>query len=301
MKVLVFGAAGFVGRNLIERLGREKKHDLVASDLVESPFGDSVKYEGLDVLDRPRVSDAVSRSDVILHLAASPLVVSLENPATNMRVNVEGTLNILDAARKHDVKKIIYTSASSVVGTPKYNPVDEEHPCSPKTPYAVAKRTCEDYLRVYNELYGLHYVVFRLFNVYGPWQSQKSGALIPNLYKTLKENKEFQVYGDGSNTRDFIYVEDVADFCCSAVDLDVKDLIINMGTGQGTSIVELVNLASKLLRVKPKIAHKPSRPGEIGNFVADTKRLSENFGAKAFAPLEKGLERTFSWLNTHGP
>lgn len=160
MRILVFGAAGFVGRNLVERV-RKDKHDLTASDLVEDPFHGSVRYEKLNLLNRDRVVDVVKGNDVIVHFAASPLTQSLESPAENMRVNVEGTLNILDAARKHDVKKVIYSSASSVVGTPKYSPVDEGHPCTPKTPYAVAKRTCEEYLRVYNEMYGLDYLVFR--------------------------------------------------------------------------------------------------------------------------------------------
>ena len=299
MKVLVFGAAGFVGRNLVEKLARQKEHELVGSDAVEDPFGNSVKYLRVNVLDRDQIFEGVRGSEVVVHLAASPLVASLEDPTNNMKVNVEGTLNILDAARKHDVKKIVYSSASSVVGTPKYNPVDEEHPCNPKTAYAVAKKTCEDYLRVYNEMYGLHYLVFRFFNVYGPWQGQKSGALIPNLYRNLTENKEFQVYGDGSNTRDFIYVEDVADFCCSAVKDPVENMIVNMGTGHGTSIIELISLGSKVLDVKPKIAFKPPRPGEIGNFVADTKKLFKVFGNRSFTPLEEGLRRSFSWFRLH--
>jgi len=295
LRVLVFGAAGFVGRNLVERI-RKDEHNLAASDLVEDPFHGSVNYAKLDLLNRDQVIDVVKGSDVIVHFAASPLTQSLESPAENMRVNVEGTLNILDAARKHDVKKVIYSSASSVVGIPKYNPVDEDHPCTPKTPYAVAKRTCEEYLRVYNEMYGLHYLVFRFFNVYGPWQGQKSGGLIPNLYRTLSENREFQVFGDGSNTRDFIYVEDIAEFSSSAINSDVKDRVINMGTGRGTSIVELIDFGAKVLGTKPKIVYKPSRPGEIGNFVADTRRLREVLGNRPFTPLEEGLKRTFSWL-----
>jgi len=295
LRILVFGAAGFVGRNLIERV-RKDRHDLTASDLAEDPFHGSANYAKLDLLNRDRVIDVVKGSDVIVHFAASPLTQSLESPAENMRINVEGTLNILDAARKHDVKKVIYSSASSVVGIPKYNPVDEDHPCTPKTPYAVAKRTCEEYLRVYNEMYGLHYLVFRFFNVYGPWQGQKSGGLIPNLYRTLSENREFQVFGDGSNTRDFIYVEDIAEFSSSAINSDVKDRVINMGTGRGTSIVELIDLGARVLGTKPKIVYKPSRPGEIGNFVADTRRLREVLGNRPFTPLEEGLKRTFSWL-----
>lgn len=180
---------------------------------------------------------------------------------------------------------------------PKYNPVDEDHPCTPKTTYAVAKRTCEEYLMVYNEMYGLHYLVFRFFNVYVSWQGQKSGGLIPNLYRTLSENREFQVFGDRSNTRDFIYVEDIAELSTSAINSNVKDMVINMGTGRGTSIVELINLGAETLGVKPKIAYKPSRPGEIDNFVADTKRRLEVLGNRPFTLLEDGLKKTFSWLH----
>lgn len=297
MKVLVFGAAGFVGRNLVERL-RRQDFGIVASDLIDDPFNGSVKYVKLDLLDRKAVLDTVRGADTIVHFAASPLTFSLQAPMENMRVNVEGTLNILDAARTHNVKKVVYSSASSVVGTVKYNPVDEEHACTPKTPYAVAKRACEEYLRVYNELYGLHYLIFRFFNLYGPWQGPKSGGLVPNLYKTLTEGKEFQVYGDGSNTRDFIYVEDVAEVTTLALKEGVEDTLLNMGTGRGTSVVQLVTLGAEILNVKPKIIYKPARPGEISNFVADTKRLLKVMGKRSFTPLEEGLKKTFTWLQS---
>ena len=251
----------------------------------------------MDVLDRNGIFEAVKGNEVVVHLAASPLVASLKDPTLNMRVNIEGTLNILDAARKHDVKKVIYSSASSVIGTPNYNPVDEEHPTTPKTPYAVAKKACEDYLRVYKEVYGLRYLVFRFFNLYGPWQTYLSGALVPNLHKTLLENNEFQVFGDGSSTRDFIYVEDVVDYFNSAMTKNVENTTINMGTGIGTSIKQLIDLGSKVLGVTPRIAYKPSRPGEIGNFVADTKRLIQIFGAGPRTSLEEGLRKSFSWLS----
>lgn len=284
-----------MGRNLVERLIREEQ-DVIGSDVTEDPFGGSIEYLRSDVLDRNRVFEAVKKSDVIVHLAASSLVASLEDPLGNMRVNVEGTLNILDAARKYDAKKVIYSSASSVVGSVEHSPVSENHPCNPKTPYAAAKKACEDYLRVYNELYGLHYLIFRFFNLYGPRQTYQSRALIPNLHRTLVENKEFQVYGDGSNTRDFIYVSDVVEFCCSAIKDPLHDLILNMGTGRGTSIIQLIDLGSHLLKVKPRIVYKPSRQGEIGNFVADTTRLVELFGTRPVTPLEEGLKKSFEWL-----
>jgi UDP-glucose 4-epimerase len=300
MKILVFGAAGFVGRNLVEKLMQEGE-EVIASDIGDDPYRGSVPYLKVDILNRDRVLKSVKGCDVIVHLAASPLVASLEDPVGNMRVNIEGTLNILDAARSHGVEKVIYSSASSVIGVVKYNPVDEDHPCSPKTPYAVTKKACEDYLRVYNEMFGLNYVIFRFFNVYGPWQNYRSGALIPKLYRTLMDGEEFQVYGDGSNMRDFIYVGDVVEFCYSAIKEDVENLIVNMGTGQGTTIMELIGLASRLLGVKPKIAYKPSRPGEISNFVADIRRLIGVFGRRPETTLEDGLKRTFSWLKAYSP
>lgn len=300
MTVLVFGAAGFIGRNLVEKLSQEGQ-DVIASDIVEDPFNGSVTYRKVDILDRDRVFEAVRQSDVIVQLSASPLQASIEDPMANMKVNIEGTLNILDAARIHDVQQVIYSSASSVVGSIRYNPVDEDHPCNPKTPYAVAKRACEEYLRVYNEIYGLRYLVFRLFNVYGPWQKHSSGALIPNLHRSLTQGRELQVYGDGTNTRDFIFAQDVADFCHLAIKERSENMIINMGTGQGTSIVELIGLASVLLNAKPKIIHRPSRQGEIANFVADTRKLIQVFGRKPSTPLKEGLRKTFSWLAAYDP
>jgi len=139
--------------------------------------------------------------------------------------------------------------------------------------------------------------VFRFFNLYGPWQTYLSGALVPNLHKTLLENNEFQVFGDGSSTRDFIYVEDVVDYFNSAMTKNVENTTINMGTGIGTSIKQLIDLGSKVLGVTPRIAYKPSRPGEIGNFVADTKRLIQIFGAGPRTSLEEGLRKSFSWLS----
>jgi len=293
--VAIFGAAGFVGRNFANKL-RKEDVEFVASDVVKSPFGKEVDYFKADMLDRQAVRKVVSKADVVVHLAASPLLTSLENPRISMKINIEGTLNIMDASREFKVDRLIFSSASSIVGDVKYNPVDEEHPYTPKTPYAVAKKACEDYLRVYKELFDLDYLIFRLFNVYGPWQYPESRALIPLVYKTLTTGKIFNIYGDGSATRDFIYVEDVSDFFYQAIQEGIKNEIINLGTGKATSILELVKLSSELLEVKPRLAYKPARPGEISNFVADTIKLEKIFKRKPGVPLKEGLRHTFSWL-----
>jgi UDP-glucose 4-epimerase len=157
---------------------------LVASDIRESPHINA-EFIPADLLDFDQVARVVKGSDIVVHLAASPLPVSIEKPRFNARINIEGSLNIMDAARENGVQKIIFSSASSLIGDVKYNPVDENHPATPKTPYGVAKYAIEHYLRVYQELYGLNYLIFRFYNIYGPWQYPESGALIPMVYRKL--------------------------------------------------------------------------------------------------------------------
>ena len=296
MKIAVFGASGFVGRNIVEAL-REANMEIVASDIrgIEIEGIDFVKA---DLLDYDAISRVVKGSDIIIHLAASPLPVSLEKPKTNARINIEGTLNILDAALEHDVDKILFSSASSLVGEVKYTPVDEEHPCNPKTPYAVAKYACEHYLRVYHELYGLNYLIFRFFNIYGPWQFPESGALVPMVYKKLTADGSFTVFGEGLQTRDFVYVGDISEFYVKAIKKDVKNELVNLGMGKGTTIKEIVEIAGKILGITPQIDYRAPRPGEIDNFVADTKKLKNLFGSVPETDVEIGFKKTFKWLST---
>lgn len=294
MKIAVFGASGFVGRNVIEAL-KEANIEMVASDIKEADI-EGVDFIKADLLDYNEVSKVVKGSDIVVHLAASPLPVSIEKPKLNAMINIEGTLNIMDAAGEHGVDKVVFSSASSLVGEVKYNPVDEKHPCNPKTPYAVAKYACENYLRVYQELYGLDYLVFRFFNIYGPWQYPESGGLIPMVYKKLTTEGSFNVFGDGLQTRDFVYVGDVADFYLEAIKRNIKNEIVNLGTGNGATIKEVIEITGMILRIRPKINYLPLRPGEIGNFVADTKKLKKLFGSVPETGLKKGLEMTFEWL-----
>ncbi len=296
MKVAVFGASGFVGINVINALS-DAGIDVVASDIKELKI-DNAEFVKADLLDYAQVAAVVKDCDRIIHLAASPLPFSIENPRLNAKINIEGSLNIMDAAREFNCGKIIFSSASSLVGDVKYNPVDEIHPCVPKTPYAVAKYAIEHYLRVYQELYKLDYLVFRFFNVYGPWQYPESKAVIPMVYSKLKNDGSFNVFGDGNQTRDFIYVGDIARFFAKAVKNDVKNEIVNLGTGTGTTVKEIVEIAGALLQIKPTINYLPARPGEIGNFEADTKKITWLFGEKPSTPLHTGLKDTFEWLGS---
>lgn len=294
MKVAVFGASGFVGINVVNAF-QKAGIDVIASDIRESQYL-NCEFKAADLLDYEQVSAVVKGCDIVVHLAASPLPVSIEKPRLNAKINIEGSLNIMDACREHTIQKIIFASASSLIGEVKYNPVDEEHPAKPKTPYGVAKYAVEHYLRVYQELYGLNYLVFRFYNIYGPWQYPESGALIPMLYKKLKTEGSFNVNGDGKQARDFIYVGDLAEFYVKAVKGDVKNEVVNLGTGTGTTIMEAIISAGEILGIKPTINYLPKRPGEIDNFVADTGKLRRLFSEVPSTTLSEGLQKTFDWL-----
>jgi UDP-glucose 4-epimerase len=295
MKVVVFGASGFVGRNIVHHLGKSKI-EFLATDVVESPFDNEINYRKIDILDYENVRSVIEGYDVVIHLAASPLHVSLKNPRLNMKINIEGTLNILDASREFKVDKIVFSSASSVIGEVVQNPVDESHQCVPKTPYATAKKSCEDYFRIYHDLFGVKNVVFRFFNVFGPWQFPESGALVPLIYSNLVSRKPFTIYGDGSATRDFIFVDIVADYILRSIKKDVESEIVNLGSGTPTTIMELIDLSSKILELEPIIKFKPKRAGEIDNFFADTSKLERLFGNLPSSSINTYLQNTFLWL-----
>lgn len=295
MKVVVFGASGFVGINVVKAF-QNAGISVLASDIRNSPYL-SGPFIPADLLEYDQVSAVIKGTDIVVHLAASPLPVSIEKPCLNARINIEGSLNIMDAAREHGVRKVIFSSASSLIGEVQYNPVDENHPAKPKTPYGVAKYAIEHYLRVYQELYGLDYLVFRFFNIYGPWQYPESGALIPMVYRKLKDEGKFTVNGDGSQSRDFIYIGDLAEFYVKAVLGDMKNEVVNLGTGKGTTIKEVVEIAGEILGIKPEFVYQPKRLGEIDNFVADTKKLEKMFGEKPETSIRDGLIKTFNWFS----
>ena len=296
MKVAIFGASGFVGTNVIEAL-RATNHEIIASDIQEKPI-EGTQFVKANLLEYEEVETVVSDCDIVIHLAASPLNVSIEKPRLNAQINIDGTLNIMDASREHGIKKVIFSSASSLVGEVRYNPVDEKHPCTPKTPYGVAKYAIEHYLRVYQELYGLNYLVFRFFNIYGPWQYPTSGALIPMVYNKLSAGEAFNVFGTGSQMRDFVYVGNIDDYYVQSVSNDVKNTVVNMGTGIGTTIKDVVLTAGEVLGVEPRLNYLPERSGEIDNFVADTSRIAGLFGGAPSTSLKDGMKATFSWLRS---
>jgi len=295
MDIAVFGASGFVGRNLLDEFA-STDHYVYACDVQPVDVPGSGEYHDVDITDEDAVDEVVSKVDAIAHLAAHPLPKSTEDPKLNAEINIVGTLNILDAAREHDVEKVFFSSASSLIGEVDTVPVPEDHPAHPQSPYGVAKHAVEEYLEVYNQLYDLDYLVFRFFNVYGPYQHPDSGALVPVVMSRLDQDKGVFVTGDGSQTRDFIYVRDITSFIVEGLEGDVANEIVNMGRGVETAIRDAIEQTAAVVDVEAEIDERPERPDEIDNFYADITKCERLFGYVPDTDFETGLEATYDWM-----
>lgn len=286
------GSEGFVGNNLVD--GLSQNHEIFCADLIDnSPHQN---YKKFDVTNYQSVEETVKNVDAVIDLVAHSLVSSIEGPTKNAQVNIIGLLNILEACTKNNTQKIIFTSASSLIGEPKTPKVSEDHPATPKTAYGISKLASEHYLRLYNELYGLTFTVFRFFNIYGP--HQKNG-LIPTLYSRIKNNQPLTVFGKGDQVRDYVFIKDIIPFFEKAISTSIaNNKIFNMGTGHGTKILEIIDILSKTMYVKPEIEFKEPRPGEIGNFVADTNLLESTFNDVPSTDVETGIKQTVERLNS---
>jgi len=293
LKILILGSEGFVGNNLVD--GLSKNNDILCADMISN--NSRKNYRHFDVTDYQSVLKTVKNVDIVINLVAHSLVSSIDGPTKNAEVNIIGLLNILEACRSNDIKKLIFTSASSLVGEPQNSKVTETHIPKPKTAYGITKLTSEHYLRLYSELYGLDYTVFRFFNIYGPYQ--KNG-LIPSLFQRISSNEPLTVFGKGDQIRDYVFIEDVIPFFEKSCTTNLgKNMVLNMGTGTGTTILEVIQNLSEIMNVKPTIEFKPERPGEIGNFVSDTALLSSQFGNAPNTSIKEGLRNTVNWLKSH--
>ena len=298
MSILVTGALGFVGKNLVKKY--HSKTEIVCADIFDSPpeeFSD-INYVKLDITNKEDVTNLFNEYefDAVIHLAAHQLNASWKNPILNAKVNIIGSLNIIQNAIIHD-SKIVFSSASSVIGKAKEGFAKEMDAPMPTTPYGVAKRSVEHYLRVFSESKSLKYTIFRFFNIYGPYQYPQSGGLIPNVLSRIHNGEEVIIFGKGDAARDFVYIEDIVDFLMEAAKNNIKGLF-NLGTGIPTTIKQIVNLASEVVGKDAQIKHMPERPGEIKNFAADTSKLRNAFGHVPSMSVQNGLENTYKWLKT---
>ena len=308
------GGAGFIGSFMLrwllseDNLSVEKIYaiDDLSSGRIENinPFvgDDRLIFIKDDITDETVFSKIGDGIDVIIHLAAIVNVdQSFKEPVLVERVNIEGTLNVLEYARKKDVDLIIFPSSASVYGEADTLPIKEEYCCNPLSPYAVSKIAGEGYCKVYSDAYGLNIVVLRLFNVYGPYPyvTEYSGVITKFIQRVLRGEPPI-IYGSGEQTRDFIYIKDV----CRLVSLLVSKRfqgfdVFNVGTGKAISINELAKMIIQISGRDMGVIYDAPRPGDIKHSVADISKLTERLGFKPTMDLRSGLIETYDYMRNY--
>jgi UDP-glucose 4-epimerase len=295
----VTGGAGFIGSHVVDALLARGDEVHVLDDLSSgrraNVADDASLHEGDIRSDASPLFDQV-RPDVCFHLAAQIDVrVSVEHPDVDAEVNVVGTLRVLEAARKHRTK-IVFSSTGGAIYGECNGPADEEHPRRPLAPYGVSKLAAEEYLAAYNRLYGSSHVSLRYGNVYGPRQDAHGEAGVVAIFMTaLRDGKTPRIYGDGTQTRDYVFAGDVAAATVAAAAQDGG--VFNVGTGTETSVLDLYAHIQRAAGIQREPDFAPPRPGELERSVLDASRAAGELGWTAAHSLDHGLAETWAWVS----
>ena len=299
------GGAGFIGSNLVDELLRHDERVRVLDDL-STGYRDNIDPRvdliEADVADETLVRKTVEGADVVFHEAAHRSVIgSVEHPLATDRANTHGTLTVLTAARDAGVRRVVYASSSSVYGGAADLPTPESAPLRPRSPYAVSKLAGEQYCRVFTEVYGLETVVLRYFNVYGPRQRPDSAyaAVIPLFIRALEQGESPMIHGDGLQSRDFTFVEDVVAANLAAAEgpaAAVSGRVFNIAAGRTHSVLELLETLGRVMDVSPTPLHTSPRQGDIRHSQGDVTAARLKLGFEARVLFEDGLRRTTAWM-----
>jgi len=269
-------------------------------DNLDQALSNGAVLEEVDIRDAEAVGDAVGRTkpDVIFHLAAQIDVrKSVADPAADARINVVGTANVLSAAQAHGVRRVVSASTGGAIyGEGRQLPAPEEHPIAPEAPYGLSKFCAEQYCEIFTRMHGLSTVSLRFGNVYGPRQDPLGEAGVIAIFcGKLLEGGKATIFGDGTQTRDYVYVDDVVDANLRAAESEATGAI-NVGLGKGKSVLDVVAVLNEHAPDGFEPDHAPERPGEVQHIALDPSRAREELGWRAEVELEDGLARTLDSL-----
>lgn len=305
MEILITGGAGFIGSHILAQLQGRRDMDVVVFDNLSSGSKEHVPagmelVEG-DICDEAAVDAlfADHHFDTVVHLAAQTMVpFSVDHPVEDCQINLEGVLHVLEACRTHGTGHILFSSSAAVYGDNLHIPLKETERLVPTSPYGITKMTTEHYLRVYHELYGMDATVFRFANVYGERQGEKGeGGVVSIFCKLLSQRQGITVFGDGNQTRDFVYAGDIAQAIIRALPLKGCHTM-NVSTGQETSINDLICSFEKAVGYTVPVQYTAPRTGDILRSVLSNEALKRNLGFVPEMDLEEGIRRTYDWYHS---
>jgi len=305
-KILVIGGAGFTGSHIVDLLTLEPVREIVVLDnfvrgtkknLQKSAQDERVKIINGSIAEMELLNDVMEDADYVFHLAALWLGECVHKPRAAMEVNVVGTYNVAEAAQKAGVKKVVYSSSASVYGDALFIPMTEEHPFNNRTMYGATKIAGEQFFRAIYEQHKSNYVGLRYMNIYGPRMDYK-GTYVSVIMKVLDKIDAGQppvVFGDGSQSYDFIHVDDVARANILALKSEATDEFFNIGMGTKTTINEIVQLLLKITGSNVKPEYRPQEQMFVTHRVGSTEKAEKMLGFKAIIPLEEGLRSVVEW------
>lgn len=305
MKVLVTGGAGFIGSHIVDKLVQKKYKVSVVDNLStgrKENINKAAVFYKCDITDLNNL-DSVFRNeepDFVIHQAAQISAGgSLKSPSFDAIVNITGTINILECCVKYKVKKIIFASSAAVYGEPQYLPIDEQHELKPISPYGLSKLTAENYIMLYKKLYGLEYTILRYANVYGPRQdAEGEGGVVAIFINRLLKGITVEIYGDGRQTRDFIYVEDVANANIATLRADYGG-IFNISTNSQTSVRNLLNTLCVINGSITKPIYRRERIGDIRKSSLDNTKTIQTLNWQCTYSFYEGLENTLRYYKAY--
>lgn len=296
---LITGGAGFIGSHTVDLLLQQGRRVRVLDNFTTGKAANLPEHPALeiirgDICDAAMVKAAMQGVTHVLHLAAQVSVaVSVDNPQNSSTQNVSGFLNVLDHARRAGIKRFIHASSAAVYGIPDTLPLCEASPTAPLSPYGLEKLINDQYSGLFKTLYGISTLGLRYFNVYGPRQDPASpySGVISVFLDRLEQDKPLIINGDGSQTRDFIYVKDVAKANLAALESNLNG-ICNVATGNSTSLMTLAEILGIVMHKTPSFEFAPERTGDIQKSASTNTRLKENLGITHFTTLQEGLSET---------
>lgn len=302
-RVVITGGAGFIGSNLAHPLFEENEVIVIDNLLTGryenlSDIADKIRFVKDDLINIAMLKREFESADYVFHQAALPSVQrSVEDPVTSNRNNIDGTLNVLVAARDCGVKKVVFASSSSVYGDTPTLPKREDMKPNPKSPYAITKLACEYYSRVFSEVYGLKTVSLRYFNVFGPRQDPNSqyAAVIPLFITRILNKKSPIIFGDGTQTRDFTFVKDVVQANILAAESQTEG-VFNIACGRQITLNDLADQIMKAVGIKMEKVYENPRTGDIKDSLADISSAREMLGYEPKFDLNSGLLETIRWF-----
>lgn len=309
MRYLVTGGAGFIGSNIVDELVR-RGHEVVVLDNLSAGKEENltgvrkkIEFRAESITDLAAVQSASKGADYVIHLAARTSVPrSVQNPLDTNSVNIDGTLNVLVAARDAKVRRFVYAASSSAYGETPTLPKTEMMQPAPISPYGVTKYVGEIYAQVFGRVYGLENASVRFFNVFGPRQdptSQYSGVLSRFMLAVI-EGKQPVIYGDGEQSRDFTYIDNIVDETLRACEAKgASGMVFNGGTGARITLNEVLKLLEKISGKKIEAKYDPPRAGDIRDSQADVSLAHKVLGYQPLVHFEEGLRRTWDWYKSN--